>query len=287
MKKLLVLVLVALCCFGCSEQPSDGEQNQDSKPNITKKTVKIAEQLVYEDKTMTIVAKESTIDLNQDAMFINFEITNHSNKAINIYSESMMLNNVSVNGHLWAEVAPNSTQQCFSEYYQSRNPEMDLESIASITYRLYLSKMGKNDYETYKTTDFLTITTDDPDYVYQFEEKGTLEMDVDGYKIWSLGTFEDEEEAYVILCFANETDTNVRIQTSKVIVNGYVPKKTYGDYALPPHSYYYGTTSASLEDLAKVNSTSIKSVTLEVQVMRQGDDKRMIDKQTILIDTEK
>ena len=199
----------------------------------------------------------------------------------------MMLNNVSVNGHLWAEVAPNSTQQCFSEYYQSRNPEMDLESIASITYRLYLSKMGKNDYETYKTTDFLTISTDDPNYVYQFEEKGTLEMDVDGYKIWSLGTFEDEDGAYVMLCFANETDTNVRIQTSKVIVNGYVPKKTYGYVALPPHSYCFDVIRASLEDLAKVNSTSIKSVTVEVEVMRQGDDKRMLEKQTLLIETKK
>ncbi|MBQ9840543.1 MAG: hypothetical protein IJO78_03005 [Erysipelotrichaceae bacterium] len=285
MKKVLVLLLVTLFCFGCSEQPTNEEQ--DSKPNTTKKTVTIAEQLVYEDNVMTIIAKESTIDLNQDEMFINFEITNHSNKAIVVYSESMMLNNVSVNGQLWAEVAPNSTQQCFSEYYQSRNPEMDLESIASITYRLYLSKMGKNDYETYKTTDFLTITTDDPNYVYQFEAKGTLEMDVDGYKIWSLGTFEDEEEAYVKLCFANETDTNVRMQISKVIVNGYIPKKTYGYVALPPHSYCFDVTRASLEDLAKVNSTSIKSVTLEVQVMRQGDDKRMIEKQTVLIETEK
>ena len=149
MKKLLVLLLGALFCFGCNNQTSNGEQNQNSKPDTIKKTVTIAEQLVYEDKTMTIVAKESTINLNQDEMFINFEVTNHSNKAIVIYSESMMLNNVSVNGHFWAEVAPNSTQQCFSEYYQSRNPEMNLESIASITYRFYLSKMGKNDYETY------------------------------------------------------------------------------------------------------------------------------------------
>ena len=50
MKKVLILLLVALFCFGCSGQSTNGEQNQDEKPNITKKTVKIAEQLVYEDK---------------------------------------------------------------------------------------------------------------------------------------------------------------------------------------------------------------------------------------------
>ncbi len=280
MKKIIVFVLCILSMLNLTAcTPQNSSSNNKNETYIEKGELStIKEQIVYEDKQLSVTARESVVGFTDDQWYFGLKLsfTNKTNSQLSVSHESVLINDVFVEHNYLLNVTMNPKETVEYEWGFDENAykRIGIKTIGSISFDLAKYEKVGNDYKVSRS-DMIRIETDKKDYVQKVITDGNVLIDEQGYKIVAQEAelFSDgEKEYYCWFYVENNTDEAVRFQLEKMSVNGFVIKtKTLPRTYVPKQTKGYIKLTFTAKDIVEYKLEPIERMYVEVAVLEDID----------------
>ncbi|MBQ7009700.1 MAG: hypothetical protein IJN05_10915 [Ruminococcus sp.] len=252
-----------------SDDKSDDKEEDNKKDSSDSSEAEIkqkAEQIIYDANNIKVTYKGfSQKGLFQNASF-DFLIENNSDKAIQVTSRNVSLNDYTISNFLYEEVGAGKKCNSGVTIYESELELNEIEKIGKVEFNLRFS--DPDDWlDDGVLSDKITITLDESVTSKGVPEGSQLAYEKDGVSVYYVkndtGSWLAEEALKFYI--ENNTDKNVTVVADEVNVNDYTIDFALFSAEIAANKKCMETLDITKSDLEKNDITEIEKVDFKLR----------------------